>query len=179
MNSTIQDRFTEMLMTVDLLPSFDEMSAKVMEGEIELESVVFPNLTDGLADPQLSSALLCHTLAAPDQWQMQFTALLSNSAMRSMDAKVVAGLKPDANDLNALSLAATIMWSAGFFGGTAHTMTIIAQVCDSTGLDVPASVRALFRTNAMAGKIAAIDPYDVLRGDITPDKVFRFVTGAV
>lgn len=163
-------RFDEMITTVRLLPDNPQ----------DADRVVFPHLTRDLAEPELYTAILCQTFKEhkgdteeKHEFVVKMIATLANSAMESVSAKIEADEEPTEDDLYAISTAINIAWAIGSADVTFKLMGMLATITNNFDLEIPDLACLVLKSNKGAERFGKLDPYRILAGDYTPEKMIN------
>lgn len=151
-----KDRFTEIIMAVDLLPE-----------DLE-EKPLLPSLTLGLADPNLRSAVISQAFREGEDFSQKLTNALAVSAVESIN-RTEGEVTPD--DMSALGLSASLAWAYGQTHFLMKICGVVAEITEHTDADVPLDFSMIFRPNAEAVRFGEeYEPYDLLDGEQGSDR---------
>ena len=161
MSDDLKYRFDEMITTINLLPDDPD---DVAEG-----SMVFPNLTRDIHEPELYTALLCQAMKGNEDFKVKMCATLTNSAMTNITQNDSA----TEDDIYALAISANIMWAEGAGTVLLHNLGILGAVCNKYELELPSLALILLRPNEGAKRFAKLDPYLILKGEYEAEDIIR------
>lgn len=162
-------RFSEIMSAVSMLPEVDMES----DDDEDIENAgdwVLPNLTKGLSDKKLVNAILCQAHREKDEFKFKLLALLTNSAMRSMN-ELDDDEKPSKDDIYALSISANILWGDGQAKALYGLLGMIGSLTARYEMKLPDLATAFLRPNSGIEKFGKLDPFALLEGEVSPDDV--------
>jgi len=166
--SDLKYRFSEIMSAVSMLPSVD-MGAEDMEKvESDVETAtewLLPNLTQGLNESRLRDAIMCQALREDIEFRFKLTAILTNSAKKSIQDKMERHEEPSDEDMYALAVSAHILWSSNQFTSLCGALGMIGQICATFDFRLPEYVTALFRNNGGVDRFAKNDPLALISGE--------------
>ena len=165
-------RFDELITTIALLPELedDEDGAKSAQSDW-----YFPNLTLGLSNSDLYSALICQAMKGDSDFRFKMCATLSNSALKHINETD----KPSKDDMTALAISANILWASGVASALFQTMGLIGHLCGEHDVELPDLATAFLAGNNHVEVFGELDPYELLKGHLDRDKVLRIIRGDI
>ena len=156
---TNQDRFNELVTTIDMLPDVDSWE----ELQFTPEDLVFPNGTDGLTT-NMCMALLCHASKQEQDWRnMLYTVLWNSSALNMQNENTMTTY-----DLNAIALCTNIGFITGSLYPMLKAISYMFNALEHTqieegGINVPPLVASIYKDyEDIAQKFQSTSPYDFL-----------------
>ena len=160
-------RFMELMSAVSMLPSLTDDPEANAETATEW---VFPNLVAGFNDEKLARAILSQALRAEDKFDegtdegenfnFKLVAMITNSAMKSIVDKEENS--DCSEDIEALGLALTILWSTYRFIPMMNLMGLVGKTCAQFGLIPPSSLKGWLHNPKSAEHYKKEDPLALL-----------------
>lgn len=146
-----KDRFTEIIMAVELLN---------LEGD---DKPVLPRRTQGLADPNLRSAVIAQSFREGEDFSKRLVNALVVSAVESIN-ETDGEVTPD--DMSALGLGASIAWAYGEMLFLMKICGLVADIVGNTEAETPLDFMMIFRDNDKAIEFGnEHEPYELLDED--------------
>ena len=148
-------RFSEMVTTIALIED-------TPFSELEQESIVFPNFTDGLDDMALINAILAQACRESDDFRQKLYVALINSAMtHTVETHEIVEA-----DLNAFALAAHLAWASGAGQLVFKALGLLNMACEASDQEVPDFTYVLLESNdGVLEWSSEQDPYALLEGN--------------
>lgn len=153
MSTKKQDRFAEIMFSVNLLPDSREEFA-----ELEPEQIVLPNGTEGLDDVDMLKALMSQSLKEGAEWAGKLFTVLTTTAMYA----VIKREEILESDLYAFAIAANIAWASQAGQSAMKALGLLAHSAESSDLEIPRIAFAVFESPHIASSMRDKDPYAFL-----------------
>ena len=151
-----KERFTELMATIELLPSIDDESYEP----------VFPKGTLGLSDGNLKTAIMAQAMRGDEDFVGNLINALANTGFEACHAKHEADETPNDDDLSAITLAIHVAWASGALAPMLLLLGGMGKMLSAFDLDTPEDLPLIFRPNAvMAEKASLFDPIALLDMD--------------
>lgn len=163
-------RFSEIMSAVSMLPTVDMDS----NDEADVENAgdwVLPNLTKGLSDTKLVNAILCQAHREDSEFKFKLLALLTNSAIKSINARMESDSEPNPDDVYALAISANILWGDGQAKALYGLLGMLGSYTASNDIKLPDLATAFLRPNSGIEKFGKLDPFALLEGEVSQDDV--------
>ncbi len=150
-------RFTELMATIELLPSIDDDNYEP----------IFPKGTLGLSDGNLKTAIMAQAMRGDEEFVGNLINALANTGFESCHAKHDSDQEPSEDDLSAITLAIHVAWASGaltpmlmLIGGFSRLLAVFPD------LETPEDLPLIFRPNGMMkDKARKFDPIALLDMD--------------
>ena len=151
-----KERFTELMATIELLPSVDDESYEP----------VFPKGTLGLSDGNLKTAIMAQAMRGDEDFVGNLINALANTGFEACHAKHEADETPNDDDLSAITLAIHVAWASGALAPMLLLLGGMGKMLSALDVDVPEDLPLIFRPNGlMADKAGKFDPIALLDMD--------------
>lgn len=151
-----KERFTELMATIELLPSIDDDNYEPL----------FPKGTLGLSDGNLKTAIMAQAMRGDEDFRGNLINALANTGFESAHAKHEADQEPSDDDLSAITLAIHVAWASGALAPMLLLLGGMGKMLAAFDLDTPEDLPLIFRPNAvMAEKASLFDPIALLDMD--------------
>lgn len=151
-----KERFTELMATIELLPSIDDDNYEPL----------FPKGTLGLSDGNLKTAIMAQAMRGDEDFRGNLINALANTGFESAHAKHEADQEPSDDDLSAITLAIHVAWASGALTPMLMLLGGMGKMLAAFDLDTPEDLPLIFRPNAvMAEKASLFDPIALLDMD--------------
>lgn len=148
-----KERFTELMATIELLPSVDDESYEP----------VFPKGTLGLSDGNLKTAIMAQAMRGDEDFVGNLINALANTGFESCHAKHETDQAPSDDDLSAITLAIHVAWASGALTPMLLLLGGFGKILSVFDLDTPEDLPLIFRPNGMmADKAQQFDPIALL-----------------
>lgn len=134
-----KERFTELMATIELLPSVDD----------ESYDPKFPKGTLGLSDGNLKTAIMAQAMRGDEDFVGNLINALANTGFESVHAKNEADQEPNEDDLSAITLAIHVAWANGALAPMLMLLGGMGKMLSALDLDVPEDLPLIFRPNGM------------------------------
>jgi len=134
-----KERFTELMATIELLPSIDDDSYDPK----------FPKGTLGLSDGNLKTAIMAQAMRGDEDFVGNLINALANTGFESVHAKNEADQEPNEDDLSAITLAIHVAWANGALAPMLMLLGGMGKMLSALDLDVPEDLPLIFRPNGM------------------------------
>jgi hypothetical protein len=134
-----KERFTELMATIELLPSIDD----------ESYDPKFPKGTLGLSDGNLKTAIMAQAMRGDEDFVGNLINALANTGFESVHAKNEADQEPNEDDLSAITLAIHVAWANGALAPMLMLLGGMGKMLSALDLDVPEDLPLIFRPNGM------------------------------
>ena len=151
-----KERFTELMATLELLPSIDDESYEPL----------FPRGTLGLSDGNLKTAIMAQAMRGDEDFVGNLINALANTGFESAHAKNDVDEVPNDDDISAITLAIHIAWASGALTPMLLLLGGMGKMLSAFDLDTPEDLPLIFRPNGMmAEKANLFDPIALLDMD--------------
>ena len=151
-----KERFTELMATIELLPSIDDESYET----------VFPKGTLGLSDGNLKTAIMAQAMRGDEDFVGNLINALANTGFEACHAKHEADETPNDDDLSAITLAIHVAWASGALAPMLLLLGGMGKMLSVLDIDTPEDLPLIFRPNGlMADKAGKFDPIALLDMD--------------
>ena len=151
-----KERFTELMATLELLPSIDDESYEPL----------FPRGTLGLSDGNLKTAIMAQAMRGDEDFVGNLINALANTGFESAHAKNDVDEVPNDDDISAITLAIHIAWASGALTPMLLLLGGMGKMLSAFDLDTPEDLPLIFRPNGMmAEKAGKFDPIALLDMD--------------
>jgi len=134
-----KERFTELMATIELLPSVDDESYEP----------VFPKGTLGLSDGNLKTAIMAQAMRGDEDFVGNLINALANTGFEACHAKHEADETPNDDDLSAITLAIHVAWASGALAPMLMLLGGMGKMLAAFDLDTPEDLPLIFRPNGM------------------------------
>jgi hypothetical protein len=159
-----KERFTELMATIELLPSIDDDSYDPK----------FPKGTLGLSDGNLKTAIMAQAMRGDEDFVGNLINALANTGFESAHAKHEADQEPDEDDLSAITLAIHVAWASGALAPMLMLLGGMGKMLSVFDLDTPEDLIMIFRPNGkMKDKAQQFDPIALL--DMTKTDLIKYM----
>lgn len=152
-----KERFTELMATLELLPSIEDDNYEP----------IFPRGTLGLSDGRLKTAIMAQALRTEDeQFLGNLINALANTGFEACQAKGEADETPNDDDISAVTLAIHVAWASGALAPMMLLIGGVSRMLAAFDLDTPEDLTLIFRPNgSMKDKAMKFDPIALLDMD--------------
>jgi hypothetical protein len=149
-------RFTELMATIELLPSIED----------ENYEPKFPQGTLGLSDGRLKTAIMVQAMKNDEEFQGNLINALANTGLEACQQKHMNGEMPNEDDIATVCMAIHIAWAAGALSPMLIILGIASKMFAVCDIEIPDDLTLIFRPNqGMKDKAPQLDPIALLELD--------------